>query len=373
MDVAVELSRHNQLDAYWLSEAQLRCLEEKFIRSWETDLAEVTPEILDERLAGVASTIHRVSWVDVGRTEVVLEMRGCLVGLEAWANHMWVGIAAPDVASGRDVLEHLVALFPEPDGSGTGSELALSIWSSDGHRGGMAVGRELEVRPWEYIADNYAAPTRDALEPLMDGFTPSDTGRLILFHGAPGTGKSTALAAMGFAWRAWARLHYVADPEELLSHPPYLFDLGAARTPAQPLARRRLGGQRRALRPGREAARRSGPLAPVERDRRDARPREPGAVRDLHERAPRAPARGRRPPRSLRRRGRVPAAAARAGPRVAGRQGRRRRGPRTDRSCPARRAVRSPERLGTRGEAVPGGLRRRRVRTRVANVDKKHR
>lgn len=229
MDVAVELSRHNQLDAYWLSEAQLRCLEEKLIHSWETDLAEVTPEVLDERLAGDATTMHRVSWVEAARVEVLLRMRGCLVGLESWANHIWVGVAAPDVRTGREVLERLRALFPEPAQEELEAEVHLSIWSSDGARGGTAVGRELEVRPWGRIADNYAPRTRGALEPLMEGFEPDGSGRLLLFHGAPGTGKSTALAAMGFAWRGWARMHYVADPEELLSRPPYLFDLALRR------------------------------------------------------------------------------------------------------------------------------------------------
>ena len=229
MDVAVELSRHNQLDAYWLSEAERRGLEEKLIQGWETDVAEVTPEILDERLAGHASTVHRVSWVGDSRVEALLEMDDCLVGVESWANYLWVGVAANDVAAGRDVLERLQTLFPEPTQEPVETELQLSVWSSDGNRGGMAVGRKLEVRPWEPIAENYASRTRDALEPLMDGFVPGHSGKLILFHGAPGTGKSTALAAMGLAWRDWARLHYVADPEELLSHPPYLFDLAVGR------------------------------------------------------------------------------------------------------------------------------------------------
>jgi hypothetical protein len=154
-----------------------------------------------------------------------------MVAIETWANHLWVGVAAPDVRTGRDVLERLQALFPEPAQEELEAEVHLSIWSSDGHCGGTAVGRQLEVRPWDAIADNYAPSTREALEPLMEGFEPGGSGRLILFHGAPGTGKSTALAAMGFAWRGWARMHYVADPEELLSRPPYLFDL-ALRRPA---------------------------------------------------------------------------------------------------------------------------------------------
>lgn len=59
MDVAVERSRHNQLDADWLSEIERRGPEEKLIQAWETDVADVTPETLDERLAGLATTVCR--------------------------------------------------------------------------------------------------------------------------------------------------------------------------------------------------------------------------------------------------------------------------------------------------------------------------
>lgn len=72
------------------------------------------------------------------------------------ANYLWVGVAANDVAAGRDVLERSQTLFPEPAQEPVETELQLSVWRSDGHRGGMAVGRKLEVRPWERIAENYA-------------------------------------------------------------------------------------------------------------------------------------------------------------------------------------------------------------------------
>ena len=42
----------------------------------------MTPENSDERLAGHASTVHRVSWVGDSRVEALLEMGDCLVGLE---------------------------------------------------------------------------------------------------------------------------------------------------------------------------------------------------------------------------------------------------------------------------------------------------
>ena len=40
-----------------------------------------------------------------------------------------------------------------------------------------------------------------------------DAGKLILWHGAPGTGKTTAIRALAQSWKPWAVLHYILDPE----------------------------------------------------------------------------------------------------------------------------------------------------------------
>ena len=59
----------------------------------------------------------------------------------------------------------------------------------------------------------------------MNGFAPSSSGQLLIWHGPPGTGKTFALGALADAWREWAALHYVADPEALLGDPAYLLEV----------------------------------------------------------------------------------------------------------------------------------------------------
>jgi len=101
------------------------------------------------------------------------------------------------------------------------TRVALAFWSGgsgDGMFGGPeARWRRLALPRFDEVEANYPAAVRERLAELFSQSSgDSLPGRLALWHGEPGTGKTWALRALGREWSEWCDLHYITDPERLL-------------------------------------------------------------------------------------------------------------------------------------------------------------
>lgn len=92
--------------------------------------------------------------------------------------------------------------------------------------------RRLELPRFAAIEANYPAGARERLvETLSRSSGQALPGRLALWHGPPGTGKTWALRALGREWSEWCDLHYITDPERLLGgDTAYMLEVLAARS-----------------------------------------------------------------------------------------------------------------------------------------------
>jgi hypothetical protein len=98
--------------------------------------------------------------------------------------------------------------------------------------------RPIDAPGWAEVRRNYTGPAARDLDRLMAVTPDRVNGRLILLHGPPGTGKTTALRALGLAWQEWCKIDCVLDPEQLFHNPTYLLEVVMGNQP-QPAAGRR--------------------------------------------------------------------------------------------------------------------------------------
>jgi hypothetical protein len=102
--------------------------------------------------------------------------------------------------------------------------LNIRFWY-DGAHGPESRERSLDCANWDEVEHNYPISTRGSLAQLMALRRPLNAGSLILWHGAPGTGKTNAVRSLAKNWSSWTTTHVITDPECFFEHPSYLLEV----------------------------------------------------------------------------------------------------------------------------------------------------
>jgi hypothetical protein len=139
-------------------------------------------------------------------------------------DHMTVvWISAPSRTSLEDLLQELRAVLPEDEGdAGT---VRVSLWRSSRRAGPASISRSIEAPTWAEAARNYPTSVRRHLATLIRAKAATTRGRLILWHGEPGTGKTSAVLALLREWAGWCDGQIITDPERMFEEAEYLLDV----------------------------------------------------------------------------------------------------------------------------------------------------
>jgi hypothetical protein len=97
-----------------------------------------------------------------------------------------------------------------------------TLWTGEGG----AQPHRADRQRWSEVRHNYPRGTARELDRLMALTEPDrESGRLLLWHGPAGTGKTSATLALMTEWRPWADIHVASDPERLFQDPNYLLQV----------------------------------------------------------------------------------------------------------------------------------------------------
>lgn len=202
-----------------------RLVDARFVeRTWSENLpfisgaAWLTEASLDD---APGERLAKAAYFHSTQEELLVRLDGGVAHLILTGRSLVVrGAAASE--RGLEKLHHLVrAALPEAGADDLEVPIRLWWWQS-GHA--MDLARMLAVEPWAKVAANYTADARRRLAPLAAWEAPPAGGRLILWHGEPGTGKTSAVRSMAGAWRDWADFQFITDPEQFLQQPGYLLN-----------------------------------------------------------------------------------------------------------------------------------------------------
>ncbi len=156
---------------------------------------------------------------------VVAEGEGYVTTIVASSQSTNIDVASRSASHADEIL----AAMSSSSADAVEGEVPVRMWRYGAHSA-ASWPRLIAAPTWQSIAQNYPLAVGADLEPLMRLTDVDGIGRVLVWSGEPGTGKTSAIRALLRAWQPWCRAHLVADPEKFFGDAAYLIEVMSSPT-----------------------------------------------------------------------------------------------------------------------------------------------
>ena len=158
--------------------------------------------------------VHAIWKVDLSHVQAVVS---CVDTYDGFS----LSAVAPSRDQARAAVDAFARLVPARSYDAAAT-VPVSFWTFDPMGGGSRYVRDLDRQPWDTVAANYPAAINDRLVDMCRWGDAPAMGRLLVFHGPPGTGKTRFVQTLASEWASWCNVHYVVDPDLMFREANYM-------------------------------------------------------------------------------------------------------------------------------------------------------
>lgn len=197
-------------------------------RSEASDVMALSPDFTAELAMSMLddfTAVHKV--LRYNAVDALLRKEGLLLRAELSTGRVSFHLIAADFAADK-ALAAVVGRFLPHRFVGKEEE---GVWAEFTYRddSGCVTNQRQFLRcpTWGEISGNYPSATRSAVAGLLAQGSPWALGRLVIWHGSPGTGKTYAIRALLQEWRKRFDFVVVNDPENFAASPSYYYKIAS--------------------------------------------------------------------------------------------------------------------------------------------------
>ena len=154
-----------------------------------------------------------------GNKEAVIELKGedVIINFSTWGAGLSIDFYNNDQEICKVYLKDFMEKF-SPKENKDENAIDINFWTFNG-KNGVSYARSLKADSLEDVSQNYSEKVSEEIHALADNYEERN-GKLVIFSGPPGTGKTTIIRSLLREWGERVKPDYVIDPENFFVGAP---------------------------------------------------------------------------------------------------------------------------------------------------------